>query len=60
MWVFDCSVEDPELRDKELFYQKLDTMVGICPTGDVLVVLGDFNAETGSNRALYMNCVWSS
>ena len=49
--------EDHSLRDKEQFYHKLDSVVGRCPTGDVLVVLGDFNAETGSDRAEYESCL---
>ena len=43
--------EDHGLRDREHFYQKLNSVVGRCPTGDALVVLGDFNTETGNDRA---------
>ena len=42
--------EDHVLRDKEKFYHKLDSVVGMCHAGDGLVILGDFNAETGSDR----------
>ena len=45
--------EEYELRDKELFNHKLDSVVGRYLAVDVLVVLGDLNAETESNRAWY-------
>ena len=50
-------LKNHELRDKEEFYHKLDSVVGRCPAGDVLVVLGDFNAETGSDMAGYELCL---
>ena len=32
-------------------------MVGSCPVGDVLAVLGDFNVETGSDKAGFESCL---
>ena len=45
--VVNAPPEDHELRYKEQLYHKVDSMVERCPAGDVLVVLNDFNAETG-------------
>ena len=42
--------EDHELRGKEQLYSKLELVVGRCLTGDFLVFLGNFNAETGRIR----------
>ena len=44
---------DHLLRDKEEFYHKLELLDGRRPDGDVLVVLVDLNAETGSDMAGY-------
>ena len=33
------------LRNEEEIYNKLDSVVGRCPVGHVLIVLGNFNAE---------------
>ena len=52
-----APTEEASLEDKEQFYFRLDSVVGRCPAGDVLVILGDFNAETGSDRAGYESCV---
>ena len=46
-----------ELRDKQWFNQKLDSVVGICSAGDVLVVQCDFNVEPDSIRARYELCL---
>ena len=48
--------EDHELRDWEQFYLKLDSVVR-CRSADVIVVLGDFNADTGSDRVGYESCL---
>ncbi len=40
--------ETSELEEKEMFYAKLDSIVDQCPSRDTLVVLGDFNAVTGT------------
>ena len=49
--------KDHSLRDKEQFYHKIDFVVGRCPTGDVFVILSDFNTDTGSYRAGYESCL---
>ena len=43
--------------DEEMFYAKLDSVLEQCPRGDTLIVLGDFNAVTGTERAGYELCV---
>ena len=42
---------------EEMFYAKLDSVLDQCPLRDALIVLGDFNAVTGSERAGYEICV---
>ena len=49
------EVSVPE--EKDLFYAKLDSVVEQCPSRDSLIVLGDFNAVTGTERAGYELCV---
>ena len=46
-----------ETLEKETFYAKLESIIDQCPRRDVLVVLGDFNAVTGTERAGYEICV---
>ena len=46
-----------ELEEKEVFYAKLDSVVDQCSPRDTLVVLGDFNGVTGTDRAGYELCV---
>ena len=46
-----------EAGEKETFYSKLESIIDQCPRRDVLVVLGDFNAVTGTDRAGYEMCV---
>ena len=46
-----------EFSAKEAFYTKLDSVVGTVPGSDTLIVLGDFNATTGSVRNGYEACV---
>ena len=46
-----------ETGEKEMFYAKLDSVVDHCPCRDALIVLGDFNAVTGTERADYEICV---
>ena len=45
--------------EKEIFYTKLDSVLDQCPRRDTLIVLGDFNAVTGTERAGYELCVGS-
>ena len=37
-----------ETEEKEMFYAKLDSVLDQCPLRDTLIVLGDFNATTGT------------
>ena len=46
-----------ETEEKEMFYAKLDSVLDQCPRRDALIVLGDFNAVTGTERAGYKICV---
>ena len=46
-----------ETEQKEMFYAKLDSVLDQCPRRDARIVLGDFNAVTGSERAGYEICV---
>ena len=48
-----------ETGEKEMFYAKLDSVLDQCPRCDALVVLGNFNAITGNERARYEICVGS-
>ena len=40
-----------------MFYAKLESVLDQCPSGDTLLVLGDFNAVTGTLRDGYEACV---
>ncbi|KAG0722293.1 Craniofacial development protein 2 [Chionoecetes opilio] len=44
-------------EEKEMFYAKLDSVLDQCPPRDTLIVLGDFNATTGTVREGYELCV---
>ena len=46
-----------KIEEKEMFYAKLDSVLDQCPPRDTLIVLGDFNAVTGTERAGYELCV---
>lgn len=52
-----APTETSDLEEKEMFYAKLDSVVEQCPSRDTLLVLGDFNAVTGTERAGYELCV---
>ena len=39
-----------ETEKKEMFYAILDSVLDQCPRRDALIVLGDFNAVTGTDR----------
>ena len=52
-----APTEMSDLEEKEMFYAKLDSVVDQCPSRDTLIVLGDFNAVTGTERAGYEICV---
>ena len=52
-----APTEARELDEKELFYAKLDSVIDQCPRRDTILVMGDFNAVTGTDRAGYEMCV---
>ena len=39
--------------DEKMFYAKLDSVLDQCPCRNALIGLGDFNAVTGTERAVY-------
>ena len=43
--------------EKEMFYAKLDSVLDQWPRRDTIIVLGDFNAVIGTERAGYELCV---
>ena len=43
--------------EEKMFYAKLDSVLNQCPRRDAFIVLGDFNAVTGTERAGYEICV---
>ncbi|KAG0725429.1 Craniofacial development protein 2 [Chionoecetes opilio] len=52
-----APTEMRKTEEKEMFYAKLDSVLDQCPPRDTLVVLGDFNATTGTVRDGYELCV---
>ena len=46
-----------DLTVKDAFYAMLKSVVVQCPRRDTLLVLGDFNASTGTERDGYETCV---
>ena len=47
-----------EFDGKKAFYAQLQMVVDSCPQGATLIVLiGDFNATTGTDRDGYQSCV---
>ena len=52
-----APIEVCETEEKEMFYAKLDSVLDQCPCRDALIVLGDCNAVTGTERAGYEICV---
>ena len=56
--VFVCAptqVSDLTMRDA--FYATLESVVDQCPRRNTLLILGDFNASTGTDRNGYETCV---
>ncbi|KAG2458176.1 ZP3 protein, partial [Polypterus senegalus] len=49
------SVSDISVR--EAFYSQLCSVVDECPQGNTPLVMGDFNAATGTDRAGYEDCL---
>ncbi|KAG0712588.1 Craniofacial development protein 2 [Chionoecetes opilio] len=52
-----APTEMRKTEEKEMFYAKLDSVLDQCPPRDTLIVLGDFNAPTGTVRDGYELCV---
>ena len=53
----DASTEMSDLTMKDAFCAMLESVVDRCPRRDTLLVLGDFNALTGTERDGYETCV---
>ena len=49
--------EASDLTVKDTFYATLESVVDQCPRRDPLLVLGDFNASTGTDRDGFETCV---
>ena len=43
--------------EEKMFFAKLDSVLDQCPRLDALIVLGNFNAVTATERAGYEICV---
>ena len=54
--VYDLT-EVSNLTVKDAFYATLESVVDQCPRRDTLLVLGDFNASTGTDSDGYETCV---
>ncbi|KAG0719990.1 Craniofacial development protein 2 [Chionoecetes opilio] len=52
-----APTEVRKTEEKEMFYAKLNSVLDQCPSWDTLIVLGDFNATTGTVRNGYELCV---
>ena len=48
-----APTEASDLTMKDAFYATLESVVEQCTRRDTLLVLGDFNASTGTNRDGY-------
>ena len=53
----NALIEASDLTVKHAFYAALESVVDQCPRQDTLLVLLDFNASTGTDRAGYETCV---
>ena len=60
-WISVVAVYAPtgvsDVTTKEAFYAKLHAVVDAIPKVETLIVLGDFNATTGTSRDGYESCV---
>ena len=45
--------EASDLTVKDIFYATLESVVDQCPRRDTLIVLGDFDVSTGTDRDCY-------
>ena len=52
-----APTEASDLTVTDSFYAVLESVVDQCPRRDTLLVLGDFNASTGTDRDGYVTCV---
>ena len=52
-----APTEASDLTVKDAFCVTLESVVDHCPRRDTLLVLGDFNASTGTDREGYETCV---
>ena len=52
-----APMEASDLTVKDAFYAALESVVDQCSRQDTLLVLGDFNASTGTDRDGYETCV---
>ena len=52
-----APTEVSRTSDKDTFYTQLDSTMDRCPNGDTLLVMGDFNASTGTDRTGYETCI---
>ena len=57
LWSVYAPTGVSEFSVKKAFYAQLQMVVDSCPKGDTLIVLGDFNATTGTDRDGYESCV---
>ena len=49
--------EDGTASDKDDFYSTMETLINSVPPHDQIIVLGDFNAVTGTDRTGFENVV---
>ena len=54
----NAAIEVSDLTVKDALYATLESVVDQCPRRDTLLVLGDSNASTGTDRDGYEMC-WS-
>ena len=52
-----APTETSDLTVKDTFFSTLESVVVQCPRRDTILVLGDFNASTGTGRDGYEMCV---
>ena len=52
-----ASIEICEAKENDIYHLKLNSMLHPCPCCDVLIVSGDFNTVTGTERAGYVLCI---
>ncbi|VDP74936.1 unnamed protein product [Schistosoma curassoni] len=50
---WECAINDYNEDAKDQFYNRLQSIVEKCPTKDLTILMGDFNAKVGMNNAGY-------